>query len=61
MGVKKHFFWSIMGFIGAILLFSACISQNAGAMAQEYEPGNNTSGINSSPVVLMRESSLQTP
>lgn len=38
-----------MGFIGAILLFSACISQNAGVMAQEYEPGNNTDGINSSP------------
>ena len=49
MGVKKHFFWLILGFIGVILFFSACIPQNTGAMAQKYEPGNNTSGINSSP------------
>lgn len=49
MGVKKLFFWLTLGFIGGILLFSIWIPQSTEAMAQEYEPGNNTGGINSSP------------
>ncbi len=49
MGVKKLFFWLILGFFGIILFFSACIPQNTGVMAQEYEPGNEGAQINSSP------------
>jgi len=48
MGVKKLFFWLTVGFIWGILLLSNWIPQTAGVLAQEYEPGNNTSGINSS-------------
>jgi hypothetical protein len=48
MGVKK-LFWLTLGFIGGILLLSIWIPQTAGVLAQEYEPGNNTGGINSSP------------
>lgn len=49
MGVKKLLFWLTLGFIGGTLLFLTWIPQSTGAMAQEYEPGNNTNGINSSP------------
>jgi hypothetical protein len=49
MGVKKLFFWLTLGFIVGILLFSNWIPQNMVVMAQEYEPGNNTNGINSGP------------
>ncbi|MDR7665294.1 hypothetical protein RG963_05745 [Methanosarcina sp. Z-7115] len=38
-----------VGFLGEILIFSACIPQNTGVMAQEYEPGNEGAQINSSP------------
>jgi hypothetical protein len=48
MGVKKLFFWLTLGLIGGILLLSNWIPQNAGVLAQEYEPGNNTDGVNSS-------------
>jgi hypothetical protein len=47
MGVKK-LFWLTLGFIGGILLLSNWIPQTAGVLAQEYEPGNTTSWINSS-------------
>lgn len=49
MGVKKFFIWLTLGFLGGILIFSACIPQNTGVMAQEYEPGNEGAQINSSP------------
>ncbi|HWQ48343.1 MAG TPA: DUF4139 domain-containing protein, partial [Methanosarcina sp.] len=49
MGVKKLFFWLTLGFIVGILLSSIWIPQSTEAMAQEYKPGNNTGGINSSP------------
>ncbi|HEY3363023.1 MAG TPA: DUF4139 domain-containing protein, partial [Methanosarcina sp.] len=48
MGVKKLFFWLTVGFIWGILLISVLILQNMGVLAQEYEPGNNTSWISSS-------------
>jgi hypothetical protein len=51
MGVKKLFFWLTLGVLGGILLFSTLIPQSTGVMAQEYEPGNNTTGINTSPVI----------
>ena len=46
MGVKKLFFWLTVGFIWGILLLSNWIPQTAGVLAQEYEPGNNTTAIN---------------
>ncbi|WP_292387611.1 DUF4139 domain-containing protein [Methanosarcina sp. UBA5] len=49
MGVKKLFFWLTLGFIGGTLLFLTWIPQSMGVLAQEYEPGNNTSGIDTSP------------
>ncbi|MGB9939115.1 DUF4139 domain-containing protein [Methanosarcina sp.] len=51
MGVKKLFFWLTLGVLGGILLFSTLIPQSTGVMAQEYEPGNNTTGINTSAVI----------
>lgn len=51
MGVKKLFFWLTLGFIGGILIFLTWIPQSTGVLAQEYEPGNNTGGINSSPSI----------
>lgn len=49
MGVKKLFFWLTFGFIGVILIFLTWIPQSMEVVAQQYEPGNNTNGINSSP------------
>ena len=46
MGVKKLFFWLTLGFFGGILLFSNLVPQSMGVMAQEYEPVNNTTAIN---------------
>ncbi|RPJ64663.1 MAG: DUF4139 domain-containing protein, partial [Alphaproteobacteria bacterium] len=51
MGVKKLFLWLTLGVLGGILFFSTLIPQSTGVMAQEYEPGNNTTGINTSPVI----------
>lgn len=47
MGVKKSFFWLTLGFLGGTLLFLTWIPQSTGVMAQEYEPGNNATWINS--------------
>lgn len=51
MGVKKLFFWFILGFIGGILLLLIWIPQSTGVMAQEYDLENNTSEIDTSPGV----------
>lgn len=49
MGVKRHFFWFALAFIGILLLFLAYIPQHTGVLAQEYEPGSEGDRINSSP------------
>lgn len=46
MGVKKLFLWLTLGFIGGVLLFLTLMPQSTEVMAQEYEPANDTSGIN---------------
>lgn len=43
MGVKKHFLWTITGFIGFVLLFSAYMLVNPDGIAQANISGN-TSG-----------------
>ena len=51
MGVKRRFFWFTLAFIGTLLLFLAYIPQNAGVLAQEYEPRSVEDRINSSPSI----------
>jgi len=46
MGVKKLLFWLILGFFGGMLLFSNLVPLSMGVIAQEYEPANNTTAIN---------------